>query len=278
MNYEIFFDGHFMEYTKAYLEDLGGESYYLIHDTSGMTQLQQFISRVVNKLYYLLAGLRYKKEYGKQPIRPLNLFSRMEKNYMYLLDEKSFEEKTRAYMMRLFENISDREFFNIHELIPVHMIDECGRYFRDLYVIATERDPRDIFLTARHLWLTPDYPCYDVEVFCKYYRWTRTLIRKAENIRVLYVQFEDLVFAYDATVKQIENFLGLRAEDHIYPKKFFIPEASGRNCNLKNKFPEEAENIRIIERELSEWLYNFDEQNTTDAAVGENNDADSRFK
>lgn len=142
-------------------------------------------------------------------------------------------------------------------MIPIQAMDECSRYFDDIRIIATERDPRDIYLTAKHRWMTLDYPCKDVDIYCKYYKWLRGTIKEALNTKVLKIQFEDLVFNYDKTVAEIEDFLEISSKYHINPKTKFIPEKSAAGCNLKSMYVEDANEIRVIEQKLSKWLYKF---------------------
>jgi hypothetical protein len=52
---------------------------------------------------------------------------------------------------------------------------------------------------------------------------------------VLLLKFEDIVLNYDSTKAKIETFLGLKAEDHIYPKKYLKPDWSKNNIGLYDK-------------------------------------------
>lgn len=257
MNYEIFFNGHFMEYTNDYIKELGGEDFFVVHDFSHMTATQKLLYRVAGKVHKTIGDRIYGGGYAEMKTKPLTLFSEEINHYLYSVDEKSFDEITKRYMMRLFEGIQEQQIINMHELIPINMIDECSKYFDNVAIIATERDPRDIFLTARHKWATLDYPCEDVEVFCKYYRWLRKLLKQEKKKEILRIQFEDLVYHYEDCVKKIEEFVGLDEAMHVRKKTRFIPELSSKNCNLKRIYVEEQENIEYIEKELSEWIYDF---------------------
>lgn len=259
MNYEMFFNGHFMEYSKEYLEKLGGNDYYYNYDFTDVGPEKKMLYKIVNKMYHITSASKNKGKYGEQNIKPLTLFMNKEKNYLFDITEEDFIEKTRAYFSKLFRSASEDSIINVHGMVPIQTIDDCSKYFDDLRIIATERDPRDIYLTAKHRWLTLNYPCKDIDVYCKYYKWLRTRLNRVSDTKVLYIRFEDLVFHYDESVKRIEDFLGLKSENHVRKKARFIPEKSSEGCNLIVKYPEEKRNIKIIEDSLSEWLYKFDE-------------------
>lgn len=257
MNYEMFFNGHFMEYSNEYLEKLGGDDYYYNYDFTDVSATKKILYKIINKIYYVSSASKNKGKYGIQNIKPLTLFLNKEKNYLFDVNEDIFVDETKEYFRKLFGGISKQQIINVHGMVPIQMIDECSKYFDDLRIIATERDPRDIYLTAKYRWLTLNYPCKDVDTYCKYYRWLRTRLKKYKNANVLYIRFEDLVFHYDESVKKIEDFLGITSDQHVRMMTKFIPEKSSEGCNLKLKYPEEKENIEKIEGTLPEWLYNF---------------------
>lgn len=257
INHEKVFNNHFMEYSKEYIENLGNNTYYCNHSWEKMTSLQSLLFKVINKLYHISHSIGRKAGYGEQNIEPLTLFSVIEKNYLYDVDEEKFETETKKYFSKLFDEVTDGKIVNVHSLIPIQMIDECARFFDDICVVAVDRDPRDIYLTAKHKWKTLDYPFEDVHFYCDYYKWLRSRL-KDEKTNVLRLQFEDLVYNYDQTVEKIENFVGLNPQDHTNIKKKFVPDFSAKNCNLSEQYEEEKSNIQVIEKELEQWLYDFD--------------------
>lgn len=256
MNYEKFFCNTFGKATDKYLEKLCGEDYITGYSGKKVNAFQQLLRRAANKTYSVWQNVFTKKEYGVT-YPGLNLFMTKEKFYLPVVDEQAFTEYTKQYFTELFIAFAqNHEFANVHELVPIQMMDECTKYFEDICIIKIDRDPRDIYLNRKYRASSPFLD--DVETFCKHARWLRNLTRETSTTRVLNLQFEDLVYSYDDTVKKIEEFCGLRAEDHVSIRTKFIPELAVNNCNLKEKYPEEAENIRIIERELSDLLYDFE--------------------
>ena len=102
-------------------------------------------------------------------------------------------------------------------------------------------------------------PTDDVETFCKWYRYTRAH-RKTEVYdpeRVMLIHFEDLIYRYDGTTAALRDFLGLSEEDHAAPKQYLDPAKSIKNtrtwetCDI-------GEDLKTIERELAEYLYDYD--------------------
>ncbi|MCR5739238.1 MAG: sulfotransferase [Lachnospiraceae bacterium] len=258
MNYELFFNGRFTECTTRYLEALGGDRFMDVHDLDNLTRIESLVSRVVNKLNAIRHSLTYKEEYGQKHIRPIPLFAKTKRNYLYDVSEDEFVELTRRYFSELLGAFTDKPVANIHELVPISLIDTCCRFFDDIYIITTERDPRDIYLNAKYRWLTLDHPSEDVVFFCEHYKWLRSLIPRTEKKEVIKIQFEDLVYKYEDTVDRIERFLGLDPADHIDARKYFNPEKARLNCNLVSEYKDEKKNLEYIEKELTDWLFDFD--------------------
>ena len=96
----------------------------------------------------------------------------------------------------------------------------------------------------------------DVETFCKWFKYTRAnRDKELENPRVNFIQFEDLIFNYDKTKNQVENWLNLSTSDHKNVKKYFDPSFSIKNTRTWIKYKSEKENIAYIEKYLSDYLY-----------------------
>lgn len=65
-----------------------------------------------------------------------------------------------------------------------------------------------------------------------------------------------MIYDYENTKRKIVWFAGIDEERHINPLSKFNPEISKKNTKLYLKYPQEKENIKIIEERLSEYLYN----------------------
>ncbi len=119
-----------------------------------------------------------------------------------------------------------------HLLFP-HNAYRIKNYFDDDFrLIVVERDVRDMFALCKYVWtsrgFTSPYPT-EPEAFLTHWTNMKKAERKTDDPRVLYLQFEDLVYRYDETVAKIETFAGLSPEKHLRPKTRFIPENSINN-------------------------------------------------
>ena len=100
-------------------------------------------------------------------------------------------------------------------------------------------------------------PIANVQDFCSWYRLTREH-RKYEHddpAKVMRLYFEDLIYHYDETVDQICKLLNLDRSLHVSPKTKLIPERSIANTQMWKRYPDEEENIKHIETQLSEYCY-----------------------
>ena len=255
MNYEKFFNGQFMRITREYIDRLGNNDYDLIDDYSDMNVAQRYIYKGLAKLRQITHKTFKKEGYAQNSLKPLTIFSKKIHSYHYVLNEETFVTETKQYFEQLIAAYAGDKIANFHALIPMNMIDDCIKYFDDLGIIITERDPRDVYLNKKYRWKTVNDDSLDVHSFCDNYRWLRTIVNEITTDKILRVQFEDLVFDYDNTLLKIERFVGLDPKDHAKYKKFFIPEKAAENCRLMDFYKEERENIRIIENELPEWIY-----------------------
>ena len=144
-------------------------------------------------------------------------------------------------------------------LLPfnLHRIDN---YFdNELKVIVVERDPRDVFLVNKYVWINNNVEIpipIEVNAFCKYYKKMRESEISSNSNKILRLKFEDLVYKYESTLEIIMKFLDFKKSDHIYKKTKFIPEISIKNTQIFKNENYKAE-VEIIEKELSEYLYQF---------------------
>jgi hypothetical protein len=136
------------------------------------------------------------------------------------------------------------------------------KYFENPRAIIVDRDPRDLYLYVK-CFLRPrgpegyQVPCDNVEIFIEYYR----LVHKNPlNIKtrddLMFINFEDLVYDYENSIKKISDFAGV--SKHLYKGIYFKPAHSRTNTQLHKKYHQLDADIVKIERELTEYLYPFD--------------------
>lgn len=257
MNYEIYFKNHFMEYTEEYIQKLGKESFgfYYSADSNNMNAVKKFIKKAVNKVYRTFYLTFIHKDHTESFTKYIPMFMKKEEFYMHLVDEKEFIKITKEYLNRLFEGICEKPYLMVDHFVSTSTIDDCTRYFDDARIFIVDRDPRDIFLSAKYHWKAVNIPTADVHMFCEYYRWSRNIPEHNDNSNIMRVQFEDLIYKYNETVNKIEQFLDLDPKYHTEKKSHFDPAVSEKHCRLWEKYTDEKENISIIENELKDWLY-----------------------
>ena len=141
-------------------------------------------------------------------------------------------------------------------LLHAQNLDYWPQVLRPFKLILIYRDPRDQFtdlLNNHHLFL--DYYsaptggiaeiyggdrqgafAYNIDAIKARLKAIDEIIYKLEEDEVLLVNFNHLAKDYDLQKKRIENFLGLKPEDHNQEFKFFNPEVSSKNVGIhKNK-------------------------------------------
>ena len=139
------------------------------------------------------------------------------------------------------------------------------KFFDDPYAIIVDRDPRDIYISAREYALSVCrfFPTDTVENFIQYYKMVRDdQPYKDENPRVLRINFEQMVYDYDNTANKIEEFIGVKNNSR---KTIFVPEMSAANTKLWKKFPGYEKDMKLIETELAEYIFPFDKYKAIEA-------------
>lgn len=249
--YEKFFKGNWKKYSYKYIDDLTDFKYYgsWQYDELDKGMLFYYFVAVINRILHKTIW-RNKKERFFNPLKN-------EITYCSHPSEEKFLRCTRRYIYDLFSSISNG-YSNVmvDQVVPSTNIARYLRYFNNIKVFIVDRDPRDIFLLEKYVWKDGMLPT-DVQTFCKWYLYTRANREKEliDTNHVMYIQFEDLIYNYDVTVKKIENWLGLDANKHGNIKKFFDPELSIKNVHLWNKYPNSLSEIEFIEKKLNKYLY-----------------------
>lgn len=130
-------------------------------------------------------------------------------------------------------------------------------FFEDPYAVIVDRDPRDVYIFAKEVLLSRGrfMPTENVKDFITYYRVIRSSKKSMEKDKhCLYLQFEDMVYDYDHTVPRIDEFLHVQ---NNRKKTIFDPSMSVANTNLIKKYPKYADDVKQIEKELPEYLFDF---------------------
>lgn len=132
-------------------------------------------------------------------------------------------------------------------------------FFRNPKAVCINRDPRDVYLLTKlygsmgeSRWCPRD----NVDDFITYYRAAHEKVHK-DNEFVFRLDFEDLIYDYDNAVEKLLDFCNLKSENHELKKKYFNPEISINNTQLFLRNQKYNADIKKIENELKEYLYDF---------------------
>lgn len=256
--YAKIFNDKFMKYTYEYLDALvefqyrGSWHYDVIDKGISFYILDRIANKFISKLNRCLK---------RQVFSPFNVLKANEMVvYGVNPSAQNFLQATQCYIKNLLLelNAGNKEFLMIDQITASSNINRYLRYFIDpIYVFLVDRDPRDLFILDKLYWGGNGFPS-DVTRFCKHYKLLRcTKSKELENKAVCGIQFEDLVYKYAATKNRIFTFIGVDSSHHYKPLTYLQPDISINNTQLWLKYPEYNEDIRYIEANLPEYLYDY---------------------
>lgn len=181
---------------------------------------------------------------------------------MYLsINPEDFYEKTQTYTTELLKaaGASFEKPVVLDQPFEGDAPEQSFPFFKDPKAIVVDRDPRDLWILAKYAgnWTGEGrfMPRKDVKTFVNYYKELRENAKRNNSHDVITINFEDLVYEYDTTVKKIENFLSIN--EHVNPKKYFDPSVSINNTRLMDRYPQSKADIDYIEKNLTNYLYDF---------------------
>lgn len=256
--YAKIFNDRFMEYTYEYLDELvefkyrGSWHYDVIDKGMKYYILDRIVNKCIGKINRCLK---------RELLRPFNVLSKSEMNvYGVNPDPDNFLVATRSYVKKLLMELNDdsKKFLMIDQIVASSNINRYLRYFSEpIYVFLVDRDPRDLFILDKLYWGGIGFPD-DVVNFCKHYKLVRyTKKKELQNRAVCGVQFEDLIYNYDETKRKIFEFIGTEESHHYKPLLYLRPDVSRSNTQLWSKHPEYSADIKYIEENLPEYLYDY---------------------
>lgn len=156
---------------------------------------------------------------------------------------------------------SDKHNLLLDQFLLPHNLYRLNNYFdENTRVIVVDRDPRDIFVLNKYLWLKNNCPVAyptDALQFCNYYKKMRQVEIHYDDDRILRLHFEDLVYNYEKSLEKIKSFLNLSSEQHSKKYEKFNPNVSIKNTQVFKCYSQYSDEISIIEKKLSGYLYEF---------------------
>lgn len=185
-----------------------------------------------------------------------------DKMFLSYIDSNTFYEKSKIFINNVIYEIdkSDDDILLDQLLLP-HNAWRIDNYFdNNTKMFIVDRDPRDLFVLNKYVWskkgISVPYS-FDVKKFCIQYREIRKNVKEYNKKFVMNIQFEDLIYKYDDTLKNIMKFMSYSDEDHINKMNRFDPNKSIANTQVYLSENIDNEEIRYIEKELKEFLYDF---------------------
>ena len=188
---------------------------------------------------------RLKKRNKLQPSNDDNMY--------FSFPRSRFYKETRTFFENLFKTQNCNRII-LDQALPPYNPQKYLKYFHKAKVIIVDRDPRDIYVD---LLKYPSYPTNKVRNFIRYFKSQRLAIERSKNTnQVIDVKFEDLIFNYDFQIENICSFLNMPTSLHSKKKQYFDPMQSANNVGLW-KVMKDSDEIKLIEKELSKYLFHF---------------------
>ena len=250
-NYQKIIGENFMNLVDQYLNKItqfNYDSYWYTHEE---VDNKMFLKLLIRKpIKILLRNKKFKKVLKYKDGMRISLVTPQE-FYTY---SKEFINNVIEEISRGAQNVVLDQF-----MLPFNMF-RIDNYFDDnVRAIVVERDPRDVFILNKYIWgerqIRVPVPL-DVKMFCQYYRKMRKSEKVTGSNKVLRIKFEDLIYKYDDTLTSIMEHLNFTEQDHINKKTRFDPDISIKSTQLFNN-PIYEQEVKIIENELKEYIYNF---------------------
>ena len=244
----------FLEYTKDYIESLTQYRPKFFWYYQENTNAKMFFQLLFNKFVKLIT---LNKVQTKKPLTHPNM-------WVSYVKPEEFYEKTKVYISRILEQLGANEKnIILDQLLLPFNLHRFDNYFDDnVEVFVVERDPRDMFLMNKYVYskrneMVP-YPT-DVYEFCECYKNLREMEKACDSKHVHRFKFEDFIYKYDETIERVRGILGKDGTlpEHVGKKTKFVPERSINNTQVFYNRSEYAEETKIIEEMLYDYLYDF---------------------
>lgn len=255
-SYKWLLGDKFMQATYDFLEELGVKEMPGIiaeHKQRTKFSLVMVFLQFAAKIVYHRPVYRW----GKKNIYDKN------KSLFCMPSNEKFFNAAKNYINAYFDMCAqeNKEIMIYDQLICPQHSELINKYFDDNFKsIMVLRDARDIYSLSKYFWSKPPYGVAsplpnDIHNFVDY--WSKTTDYNKNVKNTLTVNFEDLVYKYDETTKNIMNFLELDKKNHISKFKYFNPELSIKNTQTFLLSDEKAKEAETIAQLMPQCIYNF---------------------
>lgn len=182
-------------------------------------------------------------------------------NALFRLRNMSLEEyraKSRKFMTAVLNRVNkdNRPFLVLDQFLNNGEYDfqQFEQYIPNNKIIFVCRDPRDVYAFAiktNVLFI----PHNNVDDFISWYKYKNLSFVLKDSPYFLLVRFEDLINDYQTTVNKIEDYIGLKPEQHTSPRSAFSEKVSKKNVGIHKQMPEIAQDCQKILQELGDFCY-----------------------
>ena len=258
-HYELICEHNFKKISYEYINSL---SYFTFKSNSHIEVYERgvlftFINRLFQKI------IRFFRNKLRIKISKDSLISNKTNQYATIIDKSLFFSQTKKYIGIILDycNKNKSEFTVVDQLIPPSNFHRYSEYLPNdkLVVFVVDRDPRDLYVICKYFLKTSAIPCYNHEVFCKWYKWTRHQYTIDDDPSFVHrIQFEDLIYNYNETRIKIANICGLDLSKCDNLGVFFDPSKSINNTQVWYRYPKSKKEIEYIQHELSEYCFDFE--------------------
>jgi len=178
----------------------------------------------------------------------------------------NFSQCTKIYLDSLYSEIVPTTVNSVVLLNAAEPFNpsRLTKIIDNLKVIIVIRDPRDIYASfflknslhipdfdnSENLWaikksmLNTD----NIDCFIKQQKLLFSNIRSNKNSKnILNLSYEEIILNYDVNLEIIMDFLSLKPNQHINPRKYFSPNISFKNIGLWKLLPDQRPINRIAE-------------------------------
>jgi hypothetical protein len=161
----------------------------------------------------------------------------------------------RRFISSLLRDIESKEFLVLDQIVSDGSgdIEKYQEYLGSIKLLAVIRDPRDVFVTGimrNEFWIP-----HDAHNFIYWYQRQVEKYINLSNSNYMMVRFEDIVLDYSQSVKCIEDFLGLKQENHIARFSAFDPSVSIKNVGIWKNYHNRS-TIDLIGEKLQRFCVN----------------------
>ena len=261
--YQSTFGKQFLEITRNYINNLVDVRFrkQIMYEEIKNFQIKFFLFKIYPKIqrffFYITKFIGFNK--NKKFIAK---FPYINKTYT-APNKKKFYKLTQKYLINLIKNIKTKKKINVFyfdQLVPSINSQRYLNYFKKIKIIIIDRDPRDLFILNKEKW-HGDYALCDttnVEEFVLWYkkiREHRDLEKK--NKKIIYINFEDLIYNYEREINKITKFFNIPKKNHVFKKKFFKPEISMKETKTWEIYKDYKKEVKFIEKKLPNYCYKY---------------------